>query len=310
MSTKEEKLISVIVPVYKVPDYLDICVQSIVDSDYKNLEILLVDDGSPDNCGEMCEEWAKKDERIKVIHKENGGLSDARNYGIEASTGEILSFIDSDDWIEPDMFSKLMSTMEETGADYCACNIYNYYESTGLEDYSTRRDYFVGGSEEAIGRLYDDAKFPNSTWCKLVKKEAWGDLRFPVGKLYEDGFITYLIIDKAEKIAQIPDPLYHYRIREGSIMTSAFSMKHMDMDEVWRTNYEFAKEHYPMHADAARSFWLVHLPQLIREFPKEMTQEEKAAKKHLKKEIRQNLFFVLRRMGIKKFYYQVKALIK
>ena len=125
-----QPLISVIVPIYKVEEYLDRCVESLINQTYKNLEIILVDDGSPDNCPQMCEAWAQKDSRIKVVHKENGGLSDARNAGFEVATGDIISFIDSDDWIEPEMFETMLSQMEKDDSDIVSCGV-NWVEENG-----------------------------------------------------------------------------------------------------------------------------------------------------------------------------------
>ena len=122
------ELISIIVPVYRVEPYLDRCVQSIVDQTYQNLEIILVDDGSPDNCPAMCDAWAAKDSRVKVIHKENGGLSDARNAGLAAAAGEYIGFVDSDDWISPDMYRLLYENMAEHGSDVSACGVEMVWE--------------------------------------------------------------------------------------------------------------------------------------------------------------------------------------
>ena len=122
------ELISIVVPVYKVEPYLDKCVSSIVNQTYKNLEIILVDDGSPDNCPVMCDAWAEKDNRIRVIHKPNGGLSDARNAGMSAATGELIAFVDSDDWIAPDMYEKLYHRLTEDGSDIAACGVQMVWE--------------------------------------------------------------------------------------------------------------------------------------------------------------------------------------
>ena len=301
--------ISVIVPVYGVEQYLDKCIESIVGQTYENLEIILVDDGSPDNCPAMCDKWARKDSRIKVIHKENGGLSDARNVGIEAATGEYLAFVDSDDWLNTEMYQKLYDAMIKEDADYCACNIVSWFnENRQIEN--NKREYCVGNSEEFIGRLYNQAQFPVAAWCKLVKRTTWGAVRFPVGKIYEDAFTTYRIIDRAEKIVQIPDALYYYRIRENSIMTSHFSLKRLMLNEVWKENYLFVKSHYPKYSIIARSFWLEHLPELIGDFPKTLTVKEKAAKKNIKKEIRENLWFAFTKMPLKKFVHQFIALFQ
>ena len=129
-------LISVIVPIYNVEKYLDRCVDSIINQTYKNLEIILVDDGSPDNCPQMCDDYAKKDSRIKVVHKENGGLSDARNVGMEVATGEYVSFIDSDDYISLDFYETLLETIVDNDSDIVECGVVKFYEDNSFDKYS------------------------------------------------------------------------------------------------------------------------------------------------------------------------------
>ena len=129
-------LISVIVPIYNVEKYLDRCVESIINQTYKNLEIILVDDGSPDNCTQMCDDYAKKDSRIRVVHKENGGLSDARNAGMEVATGEYVSFIDSDDYISLDFYETLFQTMIDNDSDIVECSVVKFYENGKFDEYS------------------------------------------------------------------------------------------------------------------------------------------------------------------------------
>lgn len=261
-----DDLISVIVPIYKVEEYLDECISSIVAQTYKNLEIILVDDGSPDNCGAICDDWAEKDSRIRVIHKENGGLSDARNAGLSMANGDYIAFVDSDDWIDLRMYEKLLLAMKREDCDLVACNILSCYPERqvpyGCETYT------VGGSEVFLSMLYDDTRFPVSAWNKLYRRELWDDIRFPIGKICEDAFTTYLLVDKANKIAQIPEALYCYRIRENSIMTSSFSRKRMDEEEAWRCNYEFMRQHYPRMYRPAFDFYLQKVSQLLYVIPK------------------------------------------
>ena len=146
-------LISVIIPIYKVEEYLAECIASVVCQTYTNTEIILVDDGSPDNCPQMCDEWACKDSRIKVIHKANGGISDARNAGIDAATGEYIAFVDSDDYIKPDMLKKLHSAICKENADIAACGILNC-EGEKQTTWGCRD--FAGSSEQILALLYDD----------------------------------------------------------------------------------------------------------------------------------------------------------
>lgn len=259
-------LISVIIPIYKVEEYLDECVCSVVNQTYTNLEIILVDDGSPDNCPQMCDEWACKDSRIRVIHKPNGGLSDARNAGIDAATGEYIAFVDSDDFIKPDMLEKLYTAIQKEKADIAACGILNC-EGDRRTAWGCRD--FAGSSEQILALLYDDAAYPVAAWNKLYRRSCWETLRFPVGKTCEDAFTTYRLVHNAKRIAMIPEALYCYRIRPGSIMTSAFSLKKMDEEEAWRCNYQFVEKHHPKLKNAAFDFYLQRVNVLIHTMTKE-----------------------------------------
>ena len=253
-------LISVIVPIYKVEEYLDECVASILSQTHSRLEVILVDDGSPDNCPQMCDDWAKKDERIRVIHKINGGLSDARNAGIEIATGEYIAFVDSDDFIMPDMLEKLLAAIQREKADIAACGILDCEgdrrRAWGCKD-------LAGTPERIFDLLYHDTAYPVAAWNKLYRRECWQELRFPVGKTCEDAFTTYRLIHNARRIVMVPQALYCYRIRPGSIMTAAFSLKKMDEEEAWRCNYEFMAQHYPRFRKAAFDFYLQRVNCLI-----------------------------------------------
>ena len=301
-----EYLISVIVPVYNVEKYLNQCISSIVNQTYNNIEIILVDDGSPDNCPGICDEWAKKDGRVKVIHKENGGLSDARNAGLDICNGDYLVFVDSDDWLETDYVEKMLSIAEEENADIVACSYVNEFELSGRMVFK-KKEHFIGNSEQALFLLYDGTRIAAAA-MKLYRTIIWQDMRFPIGRLYEDTLTTYKAFDLADRIAQIPDGLYHYRIREGSIMTSQFSLKTVGISDAWKENYLFCKNKYPRIKDVARSFWLEHIPPLIVQFPKALSEEEKKEKKRLKKEILDNIWFILIKMPIKKKIHLVRAL--
>ena len=303
----EQDLISIIVPIYKVETYLDQCVSSIVEQTYQNLEIILVDDGSPDRCPAMCDEWAAKDSRIRVIHKPNGGLSDARNAGLDVCRGEYVAFIDSDDWLELNYVEKMLKAAQTKQADIVTCTFVDEYEATG-KTVCKPKEAFAGNTEQALFMLYNGTKIPVAAAMKVYRHYIWQELRFPVGRLYEDALTTYKVFDLADTIVQIPDGLYHYRIREGSIMTAAFSLKTTGISDVWKENYLFCKEKHPRVAKAARSFWLEHIPPLLAQFPTSMSAEEKSEKKRLKREIRENLGFILTRMPIKKMLHQVRAL--
>lgn len=258
---ESQNLVSVIVPIYKVEQYLDDCVNSIVNQTYCNLEIILVDDGSPDNCGKICDQWAKQDNRIKVIHKENGGLSDARNAGLDIATGDFIAFVDSDDWIELDMYEVMLEAILDTNATMCACGIYDSYEDRTVEHKCIPCE---GTANEILPLIYQDTIFPVAAWNKLYRRILWSDFRYPVGKICEDAFTTYLLVDRSEKIVQISKPLYHYRIRANSIMTSKFRPARMDEEEAWRCNYQYLELHYPQVRKAAYDFYLLKVLVLIQ----------------------------------------------
>lgn len=215
-------LISIVVPVYKVEKYLPKCVDSIRMQTYKNLEIILVDDGSPDNCGMLCEQYAKEDARIKVVHKPNGGLSDARNAGIEIATGRYISFVDSDDYIHPQMIELLLEAIEHENADLSVCSWKKIREGEKV-DY---KEYIVEQYKSTDGRNIQSVYFEQSdlrvtytvAWAKLMKRELYDNIRYPKGLLHEDEYTTYKVLYKADKIAYIDAPLYYYLSRENSIM--------------------------------------------------------------------------------------------
>lgn len=254
-------LISVIIPIYKVEEYLDACIASVVGQTHKNLEIILVDDGSPDNCPAMCDAWTRRDDRIRVIHKPNGGLSDARNAGIDIATGEYIAFVDSDDYIRSGMLQKLYAALCRTEADISACGILT---CEGENQTAWGCHDLTGTPKQILAMLYSDTAYPVSAWNKLYRRSCWETLRFPVGKTCEDAFTTYQLVHNAKRIVMIPEALYCYRIRPGSIMTSAFSLKKMDEEEAWRCNYRFIEHHYPQLKKKAFDFYLQRVNALIQ----------------------------------------------
>ena len=212
-------LISVIVPVYNVEKYLDKCIESIVNQTYKNLEIILVDDGSPDNCPKMCDAWAEKDSRIKVLHKENGGLSDARNAGIEYSNGEYVCFIDSDDWIDRDMIESLLNSAIKHNVDVVSCGF--YYEYLDRETVIIKSNAQV--LTDDIVKMYILDKIRPEVCSKLYSKKCIGGLRFDVSNRYaEDVPFNYYVMKNAETYASTGTEKYHYLQNSGNSLTTAF----------------------------------------------------------------------------------------
>lgn len=238
-------LISIIVPVYKVEKYLDRCVESIVNQTYQNLEIILVDDGSPDKCPVMCDAWVKKDSRIKVIHKENGGLSDARNAGMERATGDYLGFVDSDDWIAPEMYEKMMYAIQKDGSDIVACDVEMVWENGTSSRMLTPHINCVLDKYEAQKALIEESKLKQPVWYKLYRKEIVVGIPFEKEKYHEDVFWSYLAIGKAEKISIIEYLGYFYWQRSESIMGEKYSLKRLDAMEAYCNRYKYMKYNFP-----------------------------------------------------------------
>ena len=244
--------ISVIVPVYNVEQYLERCVDSIINQTYTNLEIILVNDGSTDNSGKLCDELAKKDERIRVIHKENGGLSDARNRGIDESESDLVGFIDSDDYIDSDMYEVLLKNLNDTDADLSMCALYDVYNNTP-EAQVTNKETWKLSSEQAI-KMVMEAKILSVTAVnKLYRKSLFTDLKFEVGKIAEDAFIMIKLLDTCEKIVATNEKKYYYVHRENSITTQKFSTKFLNVIEAYEQNSNIILEKYPKLKDVAQT---------------------------------------------------------
>lgn len=235
-------LISVIVPVYKVEKYLKRCIDSILEQTFTDYDLILVDDGSPDNCGCICDEYAKTDQRIHVIHKKNGGLSDARNAGIDWAlkncNSKWLTFIDSDDWVHPQYLEKMISSAEATDCSIC---IVQYHKTNALEKYniSSVIDYHVINTEQ-----FYCSNTANATvaWGKLYKILDFETIRFPVGRLHEDEYTTYKILFKYTEIVYIDEPLYYYFVNPSSIMGSQWKPKRLDLLDAIEENLVFFSE--------------------------------------------------------------------
>ena len=235
----EEELISIVVPIYKVEKYLSKCVDSIIKQTYKNIEIILVDDGSPDKCPEICDEYAGDDERIKVIHKKNGGLSDARNAGIEIAKGKYIAFIDSDDYIKEDFIEVLLNGLVKEQADISMCGIKKVNETNEVIERIKMPSESVITGEDAIEQL---GEFPISNivvWNKLYRIDLFKDIRYPKGKIHEDEFTTYKLLYESKKIAINKECLYYYRQNNDSIMNKKFNSKRLDIIEALEERIEF-----------------------------------------------------------------------
>ena len=213
---KMEK-ISVIVPIYNVEKYLRVCVDSIINQTYKNLEIILVDDESPDNCPAICDEYKEKDNRIKVIHQKNKGLSGARNSGIDISTGKYLVFLDSDDYLELDAIEILYNSLKQYNVKISICGRNYVFENNKkickIKESVEKKYNF----EEAIEEMNKFYYFDMSAWGKLYSRDLFDNIRFPVGKLSEDYFVMYKLFKNANQVSYTSAPLYNYLQRQNSI---------------------------------------------------------------------------------------------
>ena len=237
--------ISVIVPVYKVEKYIHRCVDSILAQTFTDFELILVDDGSPDNCGAICDEYAARDSRIHVIHQENGGLSAARNAGIDwsfaNSDSQWLTFIDSDDWVHPEYLERLLDAVVTNNVSISICG---FVETEGEVPPIEERDMIpiLWGTEDF---LVEKPALAVVAYCKLYRRDCFLEIRYPLGKIHEDEFVTYRALFQYDKLAVIPAEMYFYYQHSGSIMHQAFTIKKYDALEGFAQQAAFYKEHSP-----------------------------------------------------------------
>lgn len=236
-------MISVIVPIYKVEAFLTRCVDSILHQTVSDFELILVDDGSPDRCGELCDQYAQMDARIRVIHKENGGLSDARNAGLVMAQGEYISFVDSDDWLAPRYLEKLLRGLQEADADICECEVFRTSGASCCESASSQHSVF--DTVQALEQIIQDGQLHQYVWNKLYRRDTIGSISFPKGKTNEDEFWTYQVFGQAKKIVKISDVLYNYYQRPDSIMGAEYSLKRLDALEAKKQRQEYLAQYYP-----------------------------------------------------------------
>ncbi len=242
-------LISVIVPVYNAEPYLERCVNSIRNQTYSNLEIILVDDGSPDRCGEMCDEYAKQDPRILVIHKKNGGQSSARNAALDVMKGDYVGFVDSDDWIESDLYARLMALIQEHHAQISVCGVQCDWSNGKTilcnNEYPKRKDIEHWSKIDALRELTLNTKITNAPWNKLFERRIFDGLRMREGWVYEDFEIMPKCIERAEHIIYDPKPLYHYIMTDESTIRGAFKERRFIEADVSKEIVDHYKKNYP-----------------------------------------------------------------
>lgn len=319
-----ELLVSVIVPIYNVEQYLDRCINSIISQTYCNLEILLIEDGSPDRCPQMCDEWAKKDDRIKAFHKKNGGLSDARNYGLDRATGDFIAFVDSDDYIEKSMYEVMVKAVEKTESNLACCG--RYYKSTADEKKSRCRDkQIILSDTEAIHELLNNGCIEEAAWDKLYKKELWNNLRFPLNEINEDIVVMPEIIRRSKRIVHVGLPFYYYCYNCNSITKSGYNSKKDVMFKHMEDLTEYINVYYPSEIEwvgvikakyAMTTLFAIVLTGETKKFDSSYKNYRKILKKSygqmLKSENltkKQKLEALLLLLGIYKFVWSIKKKI-
>ena len=241
----KQPLLSVIIPVYMVCDYFDRCIESIIHQTYTNVQIILVDDGSSDDCAIKCDEWAKVDARIMVIHKLNGGQADARNYGMRIAKGEFVSFIDSDDYISKEFLDVLLSTALERNSDIVVCDYAKFFDGGEHDEHHDDlavSDYFT---LSGLSALIDEKPFHLHVWDKLYKRNVIKDIRFEVGRIHEDVFWLYQAFGHAKKISKINKTMYYYLQRMNSTMGQEYSLRRLDYLEEKKNGQLYIENHYP-----------------------------------------------------------------
>lgn len=261
-------LVSIIIPVYNVEAYLRRCVDSVLAQTHRELEVLLVDDGSPDGCGKICDGYAAADSRVKVIHKANGGLSSARNAGIEQAGGDYVAFVDSDDTVAPGMIAALLAALERDNADIAVCGFVKVGED--LQPLGKPNAYGPAllTGEEAMEKLYTNDYIYFTTVCnKLFRSSLFEKIRFPEGKLFEDGYVAFRCYLACGWICCLPDALYFYLTRQGSITTSDIGVKNLDgVDADEDSMMLLEKSAYPLLAQKARLKYFAAVTNNLRRF--------------------------------------------
>lgn len=296
-------IISVIVPVYKVEPYLHQCVDSILAQTFTDFELILVDDGSPDNCGKICDTYAEQDPRVRVIHQENGGLSAARNAGIDAANGAYLTFIDSDDWVVSDYLKKLYSCIKDYTADVAICDKVEFWNDDfrALDWTKNVGETICISGSEAAKRVYCVGTGVSIVACaKLFSYRLFEQLRFPVGKIHEDQAVIPILLYTAKVVVVSNYKAYMYRQHPDSIMRTGFSTRHLDDIEAIESCISYFKENNETEIVnlaekakkrvMARYILKAHDENVLNEFPREYQISVDAALRILEKNSPQDYF--------------------
>jgi len=298
----KNELISVIVPIYNVEDYLDDCIKSILNQTYENIELILINDGSTDNCEAICKKYEKNDKRVKYYFKENGGLSSARNYGIEKSNGKYYMFIDSDDYIDSDMVEKLYDAIVKNKVDIACCGKYLEYKNETIL-VNSKGDFFCDNIE-SLRRILRIDNIDTSCCDKLFDSKLFQNIRFPEGRLFEDLGTLYKIIDISNGLYHIHFPLYHYRKHDNSIINSKFNPKKLDSIYFRKEIHEFVLKKYPqLKSDSELFYFPILINDTFKCYALKLNNEYEIFKNEIKKYICDILFSKIC------FKFKMKALL-
>ena len=287
-------LITVIVPVYNVENYIVKCIESIIGQTYKNLEVFLVDDGSTDGSGRICDEYAAKDDRIHVIHKENGGQSSARNLALSKAKGDLFGFVDSDDWIEPDMYEKLMAGFELPDVDIVMCGYYiEEYSEKKILRKNPEKIYSNREALEALVRI----KICSNLWNKLYKRELFDGIAFPEGRFYEDTVVMHRLIARVRLVKVLDVCMYHHILRDRSTCHTVSAKMFFDYTDAALDRYDFLKENQAAFFEEEKSLILLSTLQRFSIFWRNWYKMKKDEKKRYAKEVRRLRDFARKNVG-------------
>ena len=239
------KKLSVIVPIYNVEEYLTACIESILDQTYQNLELLLVDDGSTDNCKNICETYVSKDDRVRLLSQSNAGQGAARNRALDIAQGEYIAFVDADDYIDRDMYSVMIRAMEETESDIANCGLVTHSGIRNANSDVPEKNRVWVGAENVL-REYFDSQYINGSPCnKVYCKHLFDEIRFPEGVAREDVYIMYRLLGKCQRAVHVGQCFYHYNVRVGSSEHQEFSPKFLISIKIADDRKDYIEQNYP-----------------------------------------------------------------
>lgn len=296
---KESELVSIIIPVYNVEKYLSKCLDSVINQTYYNLEIILVDDGSTDSSGKICDEYMHSDKRVKVVHQKNGGLSNARNTGLNIFDGKYVTFIDSDDFVEQTYIERLYQIIQKSEADIAVVSFELFYEFQKIQtvkvDALEVKEY---SNIEAIADMWYQKNINTSAWAKLYERKLFSDIRYPDGMIYEDLGTTYKLFFASNKVAYSSEKLYYYLQRRDSIMQYKFSVKKIDRIVISQEILDWVNENCLELIPAAETRFFTSNIQVLREIP--LNEQYKSELKKIKRNIKEYRIKVMRNKDAKK----------